>query len=250
MIVFALCCSGCDGAAEQPTEYDFPTALPIWIVEDDPKVTIYDRKDLERDRKVGKMLVIPLYRYYEHEGTNDFLAIAHPFVYQQGEDIEKQLASFGQRDKVRALTFWVPGYFPDSIGTTFPWVSIINGKRMVVVELQRCIGSEESQINAAMKTLLEGDFVVGNILPTPPPPPYTNEPKMTNVPYDASRVVRSEYSGRFYHHQASCNVHVLWAFPPGTRIINRLSAEEKKTVAEFAASTTPKADKQVHPVSK
>lgn len=246
MMLLGLCCGGCDGAAQEPADYHYPTVLPICIVEDDPKVMIFDRKDLQ-PAQIGKMLVIPLYRYYQHEGATDFLAIAHPFVYQQGEDIETQLASFGQRDKLCRLVFWVPGYFPDGMYGIFPWVDVIKGKRMIVVELQRCLGVEESQINAAMKTLLlNGDFVIGKkILPTPPPPPYTDEPKKTNVPYDAYRVVRSEYCGRFYNHQCPENTHLPWAFPPGTRIVNRLSPEEKKRVAAFAARAAEKGAEQV-----
>ena len=47
------------------------------------------------------MLVIPLYRYFQQDGTTEFLAIAHPFVYKQGEDIEKRLSSFEQRENLK-----------------------------------------------------------------------------------------------------------------------------------------------------
>ena len=110
MMFLDLCGGGCDGAGQQSAGYDYPPVPPICIVKDDPKVTIYDRKDLQPAR-IGKMLVIPLYMGYEHESGTDFLAIVHPFVYEQGEDIEKQLTSLGQRDKLRRLVFWVPGYF-------------------------------------------------------------------------------------------------------------------------------------------
>ena len=199
-------------------------------------------KTFKHDRRVGKMLVIPVYVNYQHDSATDNVAIAHPFVYQQGEDIEKQLGSFPQRENLQSLVFWVPGYFPDSMGRTFPWVPIINGKQMVVVELQRCLGSEQSQIDAAMKTLLEGDFVVGGMIQLkPPPPPYSNEPKMSNDTYDASQLVRSgKYTGRFFVFEAAWTQHLLWAFEPGTRIVNRLSADKKKAVAAFAAETMKK----------
>lgn len=227
---------GCDDGLAPSHQY--PPVPPIWIVEDDPNETIYDRKDLERDRKPGEMLVIPLYQDYQHGGAIDPLAIAHPFVYRQGEEIEQRLTALGQRENLRRLIFWVPGYFPDGMGRTFTWVAPINGQDMVVVELQRCIGSEEDQINAAMEELLEGDVVVvDRVHSTPPPPPYTNEPKMTEVPYDAFRVVRSDYPGRYYIHECSQNTHAVWAFPRGTRIANRLSADERKLVAAFAAKT-------------
>jgi hypothetical protein len=243
LLFLGLCCVGCNGAPQQPTESAYPPVLPIWIVEDDPNTTIFAREDLKRDRKVGKMLVIPLYKDYRHEGKADSLAIAHPFVYEQGNDIEKHLSSFEQRDRLRRLIFWVPGYFPDGLGRTPSWTPIIQGKRMIVKELQRCVGSEEREINAAMKTLLlDEDFVVGKkiILRVPPmhhdPANLLGELRTAIEPYDASLVVRSmEYNGRFYNNGGVLNIHVLWAFSPGTQIINRLSDEEKKTVAAFAS---------------
>jgi hypothetical protein len=251
MVLVSLSCIGCDAIARHPKSGDgYPPVLPIWIVEDDPNQTIFTRKDLERDRKVGKMLVIPLYRYFLHQGATDFLAIAHPFVYQQGEDIEKRLSSFGQREKLRRLIFWVPGYFPVGMGRIFPWVPIINGKRMIVLQLQPCIGAEASQINSAMKTLLmDGDFLIGKtiILEVPPIDHAVKSTRLTGElrtaiePYDADRVVRTmEYNGRYYDDGGVLNIHVLWAFTPGTRIVNRLTADEKKLVAAFAAEVTKK----------
>jgi hypothetical protein len=237
MLVLGGCCVGCDIAAKQPTADEYPPVLPIWIVEDDPSTTIFDRKDLERDRKVGKMLVIPLYRFFQHDGATNFLAVAHPFVYEQGEDIEKHLSSFEQRKNLRRLIFWVPGYFPDGLGRISSWTPIINDKRMIVLELQRCMGSEDREVNSAMKSLLlDRDFVIGGVVGlAPAPPPYTPA-KMSNDRYDAPQLVRSvKYAGRYYNHQAAENVHVLWAFNPGTRIVNRLSDEERKTVKAFAA---------------
>jgi hypothetical protein len=183
------------------------------------------------------MLIIPLYKDFRHGAATDSLAIAHPFVYQQGEDIESQLTSFGQRENLRRLIVWVPGYFPGSIQRVFTWVPIIKGQRMIVLELQPCVGAEAGQINGAMKTLLEGDILVVEwIRPKRPSPPYTNELRMTPEAYHAGRLVRSNgYDGRYFNHEFPVNQHLLWAFDPGTRIINRLSDEEKRTVAAFAA---------------
>lgn len=245
VLFLVICCAVCDGATRQSTRDQYPPVLPIWIVEDDPMTTIFSRKDLKRDRKVGRMLVIPLYDNYRHDGGTDALAIAHPFVYEQGEDIEKHLSSFEQRKNLRRLVFWVPGYFPDGLGRTPSWTPTINGKRMAVVELQSCLGSEEREINAAMKTLLlQKDFVVGKkIILKRPPPPYSPA-KMSTDSYDASQVVRSEYTGRYYYGQSAENTHIQWAFPPGTRIVNRLNTEEKKVVAIFAAEAMKKAGKR------
>jgi hypothetical protein len=235
MMFLGLCCGGCEDAPPQPGGYDYPAVLPIWIVEYDPNVTIFERKDLERDRKVGKMLVIPLYRDYRHEEIIDALAIAHPFVYRQGEDLEKKLSSFGQRENLRRLIIWVPGYFPYGLGRTFPWVPVISGKRMIVLELQPGLQLEEGQINAAMKTLLlDGGFVIEKKVAWKTRPPYSNTSTQVDEPYDFTRLVRSEiFAGRFFKYGTTKD-YVLWAFDPGTKIINRLSAEEKKVVAEFA----------------
>jgi hypothetical protein len=235
-----VCCGGCHTATPESQDSDYPAVRPIWIVEDDPKVTIFDRKDLQRDRKVGKILMIPLYRYYQHGGTTDFLAIAHPFVYEQGKDIERHLSSSAQRNRLSELILWVPGYFPGGLGKIPPWEPKINGKRMIVMELQRCLGPEEKDINAALKELLLGkDFVIGGVVGlAPPPPPYTPA-KMSSDSYDALKLVRSvTYAGRYYNHQAAENVHVLWAFDPGTRVVNRLSDDEKNTVRAFFEEVT------------
>jgi hypothetical protein len=246
----ATCGTGCGVTAKQPTENEYPRVLPIWIVEDDPNQTIFTRKDLERDRKVAKMLVIPLFRYFQHDGATEFLAIAHPFVYEQGKDIEKHLSSFEQRKNLRRLIFWVPGFFPDGLGRVPDWTPIINNTRVIVKQLQACVGSEEDKINSAMKTLLlGGDFVVGKkiILKVPPvrhtakPTRPTGELRTANEPYNADLVVRTmEYNGRFYDDGGVRNIHVLWGFSPGTKIVNRLSDEEKKTVAAFFAAVTKK----------
>ena len=229
-----LCSPACGPTAQQQ-DYDFPVVPPICIVEDDPKVSVFLRKDLQ-PIQIDKMLIIPLYKDYRYEGKTENLAIAHTFIHQQGEDLEKKLASFDQRENLRRLVFWVPGYFPDSIGRIFPKVGVfakVDGKKMIVLELQRCLGTEQGQINAAMKTLLEGDFVIEKRI-SPKPPPYADEPTMTNEPYDFPRLVRSTgYAGRFFFQGSACNTHVLWAFDPGTRIANCLSSEEKKTASAF-----------------
>ena len=238
-------CGMREDASQPSAENGYPTTPPLWIVEDDPNELIFDRKDLERDRKVGEMLVIPLYMNYQHQQGDDFLAIAHPFVYRQGEEIEPQLTAIGQRERLRRLILWVPGYFPDGLGRTFNWMPTINGKRLVVVELHRCLGQEEEeQLDAAMKTLLEGDIVVGKGIPSTPPS-NSDKPQMTRVPYNFSELVRSEYSGRFYKWGAPIHNHALWAFPPGTRIVNRLSREEKATVIAFAAKALRRRHKNI-----
>jgi hypothetical protein len=236
VMFLALCCGGCESSPPQPAGYDFPSTRPIWIVEIDPDLTVFERKDLQRDRKVGRILVIPLYMDYQHEGITDALAIAHAFVCQPGEEIEKQLASFGQREKLRRLIVWAPGYLPDAIGRTFPFVPVIGGKRMIVLELEPCLRSEAGQLDAAIKSLLlDGDLVVEKMVAWKHRPPSSLKPVRVDEPYDFQRVVRSEiYEGRWFKY-GSARSYVLWAFDPGARIANRLSSAEKKLVAEFVA---------------
>jgi hypothetical protein len=46
--------------------------------------------------------------------------------------------------------------------------------------------------------------------------------------------------GRYFDHESPKNTHILWAFPPGTKIVNRLNDKEKKTVAAFFDEVTKK----------
>jgi hypothetical protein len=235
-----VCCGGCLTAGPESKDSDYPAVNPLWIVEHNPEQTIFDRKDLERDRKVGKILVIPLYRYYQHGGTTDFLAIAHPFVYEQGRGIERHLSSFEQRNRLSRLILWVPGYFPGGLGKIPPWEPDINGKTMIVMQLQRCLGTEEKDINAALKDLLlERDFVIDGLVSVAPPPPPFTPGKMSNDSYDVQRLVRSvKFGGRYYDVQAVTKAYVLWAFDPGTRVVNRLTDDEKNTVHAFFEEVT------------
>lgn len=175
-LLLTLCTLGCDDVPESgPEECDMSRLPPVWIIEDDPNLVYLERKDLDRDRGIEKMLVIPVYRNYRREGGTDRIAIAHPFLYHPGEKIEERLGSFGQRDKLARLIVWARGYFPDGIGGNYIWSPVVNGRKMIVKQLQRCVGSEAAGINAAMKELLQrDDFVVGAD-PKWPPIPKTNE---------------------------------------------------------------------------
>ena len=198
-LLLTLFAAGCADVPESDPRYtDLSHLLPIWIIEDDASALLDDRKDLDRDRGIEKMVVIPVYRNYRREGGTDAIAIAQPFLYHPGEEIEERLRSFGQREQLAELIVWARGYFPDGIGGNFIWSPMVNGKRMIVKELQRCVGSEEAKINAAMKELLQGDFVVGEH-PKWPPIQNTNEVITVDFHYDAAQVVRSEgYAGRFF----------------------------------------------------
>jgi len=103
------------------------------------------------------------------------------------------------------------------------------------LELQCCIADEEPILAAAMKSLLlKDDFVIEKMVTWEVRPPYSDKAVRIDEPYDFSRLVRSEiYSGRFFCY-GTTDDYVLWAFNPGTKIINRLTPDEKKLVAEFA----------------
>lgn len=245
VLFVGLCYVGCNSKANQPADYEYPTKDPICLIENDPNLTVYEWTAEGRKFQplpVGKVLVIPLYRNYHFNGGVNSLAIAHPFLYTQCEDIEKKLAAFGQRDHLARLIIWAHGYFPTGMPHLASWSPTVNGQRVNILELQRCVHDEEPKLAAAMKILLlNGDFVIEKMLTWKVRPPYSNEPTLVNEPYDFARLVRSElYAGRFFKY-GTTNGYVLWAFNPGTRIINRLSPEEKKTVAAFAAQAMEKA---------
>ncbi len=236
-LLLALCTLGCAEASERaPEECDMSQLPPVWIIEDDPNVLYLERNDLDRDRGIERMLVIPVYHNYRHAGETDRIAIAHPFLYHPGEEIEERLRSFGQRDKLARLIVWARGYFPDGIGGNYIWSPLVRGKKMIVKQLQRCRGSEAAEINAAMKELLQrDDFVVGDS-PKRPPIPKTEEVITVDFHYDADQVVRSVgYDSRFFWLGYTRHIYLLWGYDVGTKIVNRLTAEEKKTVADFAA---------------
>ena len=111
MMCTALSCGGCLNSAEYP----YPTLPePICLVARDPNEMYFAKQNL-KPFKADKILIIPLYQEYRHGDMTDAFAIAHPFLCRQGEDIEPRLASFGQREKLANLVFWVPGYFPGAM---------------------------------------------------------------------------------------------------------------------------------------
>ena len=234
VMLLGLCCGGCNSAMATNPGPDFPTVLPIQVIEHDENVTIFDRKDLQAV-PTDKLLIVPLYRNYKYQGTTDAYAIAHPFIYQQGADIENKLAAIGERDNLRRLILWIPGYFPCSVPRTYRHELVIKGKQMTVVEAQRCTATEEQDLNAAMKTLLQnGNFVVGKMLAWKVRPPYSNTSTRVDEHYDFARLVRAKiYQGRFFKYGCATD-YLLWTVAPETKIINRLTPEDKKIVAAFA----------------
>jgi len=237
-LLLTLLAAGCVDAPESDPRYtDLSHLLPLWIIEDDASALLDDRKDLDRDRGIEKMLVIPVYRNYRHAAGADRIAIAHPFLYHPGDEVEERLRSFGQRENLAELIVWARGYFPDGVGGIDIWSPLVKGKKMIVKQLQRCQGSEAAEINAAMKELLQReDFVVGDS-PKRPPIPKTNEVITVDFHYDAAQVGRSVgYDTRFFQYGLSRHTYLLWGYDAGTKIVNRFSAEEKKMVADFAAA--------------
>lgn len=248
-LLLALFAAGCTEMPESDPRYcDMSDLPPVWIIEDERGVLEEERKDLDRDRGIEKVLVIPVYRNYRHAGGIDRIAIAHAFLYRPGDEIEAKLRSFGQRDKLAKLVLWAHGYFPSSIGGNFIWSPVVKGRKMIVKQLQRCVGSEDADIRAAMKELLEGDsFVVGGG-PERPRIPETREVITVEYKYNAAELVRSiGYDSRFSHRGYSQHTYALWACEVGTKIANRLSPEEKKMAADFAAEDAArKSERKAH----
>jgi hypothetical protein len=189
---------------------------------------------------VARVLVIPVYKNYSEEGKL-YLSIAHPFVYKQGDDLEETLVALGRREHLQKLVFWIPGYFPVWIPRSFRLSGDVNGKRMVVVEVQRCIGQEENQLNSAMNTLLaRKSFVVQEVV-SRKPPPYSHAVTLTKEPYDFRRLVESlGYQSRHFKY-GTAKDYYLWGTTVGTPIVNQFSASEKEAVANFFEEVTKKA---------
>jgi len=95
-LALTLIALGCNDA-DKPTTTQYPVPqycdrsnfLPIWIIEDDPAANRDDRTDVDRDRGIEKMLVIPVYGNYLQEGEIDKTAFASPLLSHPGDDIEK-----------------------------------------------------------------------------------------------------------------------------------------------------------------
>jgi hypothetical protein len=249
MMFLELLGAGCRSEAKSPADYHYPTKRPICLVEYDPNVTIFERGEKGENFQplpVGKILVMPLYRNYHSGGETDAMAVAHPFLYTQCEDIEKELTALGQRENLARLIVWAHGCFPTGMPHLASWSPTIKEQKVDLLEVQRCTDDEEQPLAAAMKALLlDGDFVVEKRLVWKVRPPNSHEATRVNEPYDFTRLVRSEiFEGRFFKYGCA-NEYVLWAFAPGTKIANRLSVEEKKIVAEFAEQAQKKSDEPV-----
>lgn len=242
MLCAILFCGGCSGSVNYP--YPIFTE-PICLVERDPNEMYFAKQNLQ-PFKADKILMIPLYRDYSNGDVTDAYAIAHPFLCQQCDDVEPRLASFGQREKLANIVFWVPGYFPGAMRGAFRYVLPVNGRKMTVFEAQPCIGSEESRLSAEMKALLNGGtFTIGPLLDWKNRPPYNNKPTLVSEPYDFARLVRCQgYQGRYFQYGTTLGFD-LWGFTPGSTVVNRFSPKEKKTVAEFAARAMEEAEQHV-----
>ena len=67
----------------------------------------------------------------------------------------------GNAKVLQRLIVWARGYFPTGMPHIASWSPTIGGRKLNLLELQRCIGDDEPSLAAAMKTLLlDGDFVV------------------------------------------------------------------------------------------
>jgi hypothetical protein len=88
--------------------------------------------------------------------------------------------------------------------------------------------------------LLSGDFAIEKMLTWKVRPPYGDSPTRAEGDYDFTRLVRSEIFEARWFKYGKPRDYPLWAFTPGTKIINRLSAKEKELVAAFADEVTDK----------
>lgn len=241
--IVGLCLAGCVRPTGTAGESTYPAIPAVCFRETDPNVTKSGYLGEVQPVPVKQLLVIPVYKNYSQDGAL-YLSIAHPFVYKQGDDLEKSLAVFGRREHLQKLVFWIPGYFPVHISRSFRDLGDVNGKRMVVEEVQRCIGQEERQLNSAMNALLaRKTFVVQEVIQRKHPP-YSDTPTLTNEPYDFRSLVQSMgYESRYFKSNNAQDYH-LWGTTVGTQIVNEFSDDEKELIAAFAVEAMKKAERQ------
>lgn len=185
MILWGLLVMGCHTEAEQPADYEYPAKDPICLIEYDPYVSLYEPRTAEfQPLPVGKVLVIPLYRNYSGFGRRTMtLTISHPFLYTQCDDIERQLAAFGERENLARLIIWARGCFPTRMPHLAFLSPTINGRRVDVLQVQRCTSEEDAALAVAMKKLLSNeDFVIRQMVAWRTQPPYSNEPRRGDCP--------------------------------------------------------------------
>jgi hypothetical protein len=238
--IVGLCLAGCIRTAGTAAESTYPSVPTACFCEADPNDARSGHLGEVQPIPVERVLVIPVYKNFsEKEGL--YLTIAHPFIYKQGDDLEKSLAAFGRREDLQKLVFWIPGYFPVHISRSFRDSGDVNGKRMVVEKVQRCVGGEEGQLNLAMKALLaRKSFVIQEVV-FRKRPPYSNTVTLTKDPYDFRRLVQSMgYESRYFKYGSAAEHH-LWGTTVGTQIVNKFSVDEEKIVAAFAAEVMKKA---------
>jgi hypothetical protein len=240
VMVVALCLAGCARTVGAAGESTYPAVPAACFCEADPDDARSGHLGEVQPVPVERVLVIPVYKNYSEDGKL-YLSIAHPFVYKQGDDLEKPLAAFGRREDLQKLVFWIPGYFPVHISRSFRASGDVNGKRMVVEKVQRCIGDEEGQLNSAMKALLaKKSFAVREVV-FRKKPSYSDTVTLTKEPYDFQRLVQSMgYESRYFKYGSAAEHH-LWGTTVGTQIVNKFSADEEKMVAAFATEAMKKA---------
>jgi hypothetical protein len=249
IVIIGLCFIGCIRASNTGSGYRYPDIPAACFCENDPNVTKSGHLGKVQPVPVQEILVIPVYRNYSQNGSL-YLAIAHPFVYKQGDDIEKSLVAFGRREHLQKLVFWIPGYFPIDIPRIFRTTGEMDGKYVFVEEVQRCLGQEEDELNSAMKTLLEKEYFIVQEGIQRKRPGYSDIPILTNDPYDFRQLVQSYgYQSRYFQYGCSCD-YSLWNPPAGTKIVNEFSANEKKIVAIFADKVMKKTSKQSSIIAK
>jgi hypothetical protein len=235
MFLFLVVVVGCSRPVRTGGSNSYPPVPPVCFVEEDPAVGMAERLGKLRPTSTGEALVIPLYR-----GAEGRLAIAHSFIYQQGDDIEGRLTAIGSRDRLAHLVLWTRGFFPVGIPRIFRMEWPVGGREMEIVGLQRCVASEDADLSVAVARLVESDQFVTEQLFIQDPPHPSNEMTTIQEPYRFGHLIRAtEYHGRFWRLGSPTNRYLLWGFPPGTVINNRLTAEEKKRVTEFLQPRKP-----------
>jgi len=239
---------GCRPPSQKPMGWAYPKLLPISWGEyipgpydpNDPRRKVVCQPNSQYPTRYDYALVIPIYQNGRFEEVTNEFAIAHPFICQRGDNVEEQLARFGERDRVARLVFWVPGYFPASMPGVFRPKKTVSGKDFLVLELQKCVGSEEEELATAMKGLLERNSFDVTKSVARKRPVWSKQAdwkkervELTEEPYDFQKLVSTEvYESRYFENRVPKRF-TLWAPPAGRRIMNQFMSSDRKMVGKF-----------------
>lgn len=197
---------------------DVPTPrYPLYFVEEDPHVALFDRIGKITPAPVKRALLIP---FFMAENRQRFVAC--PFVYQPGEPVvlpKDRTPKYAQYKGIIALC---GGYLPTKINGLFPDTDTINGKKSQLIELGKARYNEES-----LRILDDWAIVLGSkSFSVTGKFEVLKETNPEKGRYGTSNELLYPPAGEYARFP-------LWPYDVGTVIKVELTQDDKKIVAEF-----------------